>query len=73
VPAAVRGPQGSPLVVTYGHAMQDVLVLDPRTGDPVRHVRLPEDAPPGFVFGTVVDGSPVAGVVLALPLRVVLF
>ncbi|MBS1121266.1 MAG: hypothetical protein H6Q90_3494 [Deltaproteobacteria bacterium] len=73
VPAAARGPQGSPLVVAYGHALQDVLVLDPRTGDPVRHVRLPEGSPPAHVFGTIVDGSPVAGAVLAVPLRVVLF
>jgi hypothetical protein len=48
-------------------------VLDPRTGSPLRHVRLPEDAPAGAVFGTVVAGSPVAGTLLASPLRVVLF
>jgi hypothetical protein len=50
-----------------------VVVLDPRTGDPLRRVRLPDDAPPGAVFGTVVGGSPVAGALLASPLRVVLF
>jgi hypothetical protein len=70
---AVRGPPGSPLVVPYGPGLREVVVLDPRTGDPLRRIRLPEDAAPGAVFGTVVDGSPVAGAVLAAPLRVVLF
>jgi hypothetical protein len=50
-----------------------VLSIDPRTGDPIRRVQLPEDAPIGLVFGTIVDGTPVAGAVLAAPLRVVLF
>ena len=69
----VQGPPGSPLVVVYGQAQRDVCVLDPRTGDPLRRVSLPADAPPGGVFASVVDGSPVAGAVLASPLRVVLF
>ena len=73
VPALARGPAGSPLVISFGPAMHDVLVLDPRTGDPLRQVELPEDAPPGVVFGTIVDGTPVAGAVLASPLRIVLF
>lgn len=34
---------------------------------------LPDDAAPGAVFGTVVDGSPVPDVLLDVPLRVVLF
>jgi hypothetical protein len=72
VPAA-RGPAGSPLVIAYGPGQREVAVLDPRSGDPVRRVRLPDDALPAAVFGTVVDGSPVAGAVLASPLRVVLF
>jgi hypothetical protein len=72
-PPAVRGPAGSPLVVAYGPRLHEVVVLDPRTGDPLRRVRLPDDAPPGAVFGTVVDGSPVAGTFLASPLRIVLF
>jgi hypothetical protein len=38
-----------------------------------RAVALPDDAAPGAVFGTVVDGAPVAGVLLDVPLRVVLF
>ena len=70
---AARGPAGSPLVVAHGPGLRDVVVIDPRQGDPVRRVRLPDDAPPGAVFGTVVDGSPVAGTLLASPLRVVLF
>lgn len=73
MPPAVRGPAGSPLVVAYGPGLREAIVLDPRTGDPLRRVRLPDDAPPGAVFGTVVDGSPVAGTLLASPLRVVLF
>jgi hypothetical protein len=60
-------------VVVYGPAQREVCVLDPRTGDPLRCVSLPADAPPGGVFASVVDGSPVAGAVLASPLRVVLF
>jgi len=72
-PPAPRGPAGSPLVVACGPGQREVVVLDPRTGDPLRRVRLPDDAPPGVVFGTVVDGSPVAGTLLASPLRVVLF
>ena len=72
-PPAARGPAGSPLVVAYGPGLREVVVIDPRRGDPQRRVRLPDDAPPGAVFGTVVDGSPVAGAVLASPLRVVLF
>ncbi|MEO7732728.1 MAG: hypothetical protein ABIY55_17290, partial [Kofleriaceae bacterium] len=70
---AIRGPAGSPLVIAYGAGLREVIVLDPRTGDPLRRVQLPAEAAPGAVFGTVVDGSPVAGVVLGAPLRVVLF
>jgi hypothetical protein len=72
-PAPARGPRGSPLVVAYGPGLREVLVLDPRNGDPVRRVRLPDAAVPGLVFGTVVDGTPVAGAVLAAPLRAVVF
>jgi hypothetical protein len=72
-PAATRGPAGSPLAITYGPGARDVLVLDPRNGDPLRRVHLPDDAPVGVVFSTVVDGTPVAGTLLASPLRVVLF
>jgi outer membrane protein assembly factor BamB len=68
--ARARGPAGSPIVVYVG---RDILSIDPRTGDPIRRVLLPEDAPIGLVFGTIVDGTPVAGAVLATPLRIVLF
>ena len=67
-PPRTRGPTGSPLVVAHGAS--EVLVLDPRNGDPVRRVALPA---PGLVFGTIVDGTAVAGAVLARPLRVVMF
>lgn len=66
--ATRRGPEGSPVVISAG---REVLSIDPRTGDPLRRIQLPEDA--GLVFGTIVDGTPVAGAVLAAPLRVVLF
>jgi hypothetical protein len=72
-PPAARGPPGSPLVVAYGPGLHEVAVLDPRTGDPVRRVRLPDEAPAGAVFASVVAGSPVAGTLLASPLRIVLF
>jgi hypothetical protein len=68
-----RGAPGSPLVVAYGADQREICVLDPRTGDPLRRVALPDDAAPGQVFATVVDGAPVAGALLASPLRVVLF
>jgi len=71
-PARARGPAGSPLVVAYGNG-REVIVLDPRTGDPLRRIALPADAPAGVAFSTVVDGSPVAGTLLAAPLRIVLF
>jgi hypothetical protein len=71
-PPAPRGPAGSPLVVAYGPGLREIIVIDPRTGTPLRRVRLP-DGQSGGVFGTVVDGSPVAGALLGSPLRVVVF
>ena len=68
-----RGPAGSPLVVAYGPGTREALVIDAAHGDPVRRVQLPADVPAGAWFSTVVDGKPVAGVVLPNPLRVVLF
>lgn len=65
-----RGPAGSPIVVASGPAQREILVLDPETGNPLRRVVLPGQ---GFVFGTIVDGSPVAGAVLAAPLRIIVF
>ncbi len=73
VPAFARGPAGSPLVVASGQGLREVLVLDPRDGAPLRRVQLPDDAERRLVFGTVVEGTPVAGALLASPLRVVLF
>ncbi|HUJ60272.1 MAG TPA: hypothetical protein VLX92_17315 [Kofleriaceae bacterium] len=64
---------GAPIVVAYGPGAREVLAIDPRRGDPLRRRRLPDDAGPARAFSTVVDGAPVAGVVLANPLRVVLF
>jgi hypothetical protein len=70
-PAAARGPGDSPLVVAYGPGLRELIVIDPRRGDPLRRVRLPDEASP--VFSTMIDGKPVVGVVLAKPLRLVLF
>jgi hypothetical protein len=74
-PAFARGPAGSPLVVASGPGLREVLVIDPRSGAPLRRVQLPEEAAATrrLVFGTVVEGAPVAGVVLPAPLRAVLF
>jgi hypothetical protein len=71
--AFARGPAGSPLVLASGSGLREVLVLDPRDGAPLRRVALPDEAAFRLVFGTVVDGTPVAGAILASPLRVVLF
>jgi hypothetical protein len=70
-PATARGPGQSPLVVAYGPGLRELIVIDPRRGDPLRRVRLPDEASPAF--STMIDGKPVAGVVLAKPLRLVLF
>jgi len=72
-PAFARGPAGSPLVVASGRGLREVLVIDPRDGTPLRRVQLPDDAASRLVFGTVVDGAPVAGALLPSPLRAVLF
>jgi hypothetical protein len=71
--ARPRGSAGSPIIAASGPGLRELLVIDARQGDPLRRVKLPPDAPAGALFGTVVDGKPVAGVVLANPLRVVLF
>jgi hypothetical protein len=73
VPSSARGPGDSPLVVVYGPGLHDAIVIDPHRGNPLRRVTLPDEAGPGLVFGTVVDGKAIAGAVLAKPLRVVLF
>ena len=66
-----RGP--SPFVVVYGPRPRHVLVIDPQHGDPLRRVELPADAPDDVAFSTIVGGRPVAGTILAGPLRVVMF
>jgi len=70
VKPAARGAAGSPIVAVYGPGLREALVIDARRGDPVRRIQLADDA---RAFSTVVDGKPVAGVVLVNPLRVVLF
>jgi len=72
-PAFARGPAASPLVVASGPGLREVLVLDPRTGAPLRRVQLPDEAARRLLFGTVVEGRPVAGALLPSPLRAVLF
>jgi hypothetical protein len=72
-PARARGPGDSLLVVQSGPGSRDVLVIEPRRGDPLRRVQLPEDAVAGTAFSTIGDGKPVVGAVLANPLRAVLF
>ena len=62
--------QLSSLGVSYDYVD---LVVDPVRGDPVKRIRLPEEAAPGTAFSTIVDGKPVVGALLANPLRVVLF
>lgn len=71
VAPAARGPGDGPLVVAYGPGLRELIVIDPRRGDPLRRVHLPDEAGP--VFSTMIDGKPIAGVVLAKPLRLVLF
>lgn len=70
---APRGPGDSPVVIQFGPGLRELLVVDPRRGDPLRRIHLPEDAAPGTAFATVVDGNPVVGTLLANPLRAVLF
>jgi hypothetical protein len=62
---------GAPFVVVAGAGAGEALVIDPRRGDPLRRVHLPDEA--ASAFSTIVDGAPIAGIVLAKPLRVVLF
>jgi outer membrane protein assembly factor BamB len=69
---APRGPGDSPFVIQFGPGLRELLVLEPRRGDPVRRVHLPDDAAPGTAFATVVAGKPVVGILLQNPLRAVL-
>ncbi|HEX5062544.1 MAG TPA: hypothetical protein VFV99_24395 [Kofleriaceae bacterium] len=70
---APRGPGDSPLVVQYGPGLRELLVVEPRRGDPLRRIHLPDDAAPGTAFATLVDGKPVVGTLLFNPLRAVVF
>jgi hypothetical protein len=71
-PAHARSAK-APLVLQSTPFGRDVLVVEPEHGDPVRRVQLPDDTAPGTAFSTMVDGKPVVGVLLANPLRVVMF
>ncbi|HEY5946932.1 MAG TPA: hypothetical protein VIV40_15620, partial [Kofleriaceae bacterium] len=69
---APRGPGDSPFVVQFGPGLRELLVVEPRRGDPLRRIHLPDDAAPGTAFATLVDGKPVVGTLLVNPLRAVL-
>jgi hypothetical protein len=66
-----RGAPGSPFVISGGPEGGSLLVLDPTTGEPVRHVVL--DRGWNVPFSTIVDGAPITGAVAVYPLRVSLF
>lgn len=70
VTPGLRAP-GAPLVLVDGN--DDLLVLDPERGDPVRRLKGPGWTQRDGVFSTVVDGKPVVGALLETPLRLVLF
>lgn len=69
--AAARGPS-APLVV-LDPLTPSAVVVDLASGNPLRRVAVPGDVRDTALFSTVVRGAPVAGVVLANPLRVVTF
>lgn len=71
VTPGVRGPT-APLVLV-GDNNRTALVVDPTSGAPLRRIGLPVGTDPRFVFSLIVDGKPITGVMLANPLRVVLF
>lgn len=61
-----------PLVLP-GAGGDEVIVVDAKTGDPLRRVELPVQAAPGGVFAAMVNGAPIVGVTVAGPLRILLF
>jgi hypothetical protein len=69
---APRGAGDSPIVVQFGPGLRELLVIEPKRGDPLRRIHLPDDAAPGTAFATFVDGKPVVGTLLQNPLRAVL-
>jgi len=70
---ALRGPGDSPIVVQFAPGLRELLVVEPRRGDPLRRIHLPDDAATGTAFATLVAGEPVVGTLLVNPLRAVLF
>ncbi len=70
---APRGPGDSPIVVQFAPGLRELLVVEPRRGDPLRRIHLPDDAATGTAFATLVNGEPVVGTLLVNPLRAVLF
>jgi hypothetical protein len=69
-----RGPAGSEILLLgekpAGEPVQRLLAVDPRTGAPTRSYLLTGGE---AAFSTIVNGSPVAGVMIDKPLRVILF
>lgn len=70
---APRGPGDSSIVVQFAPGLRELLVVEPRRGDPLRRIHLPDDAASGTAFATLVNGEPVVGTLLVNPLRAVLF
>ncbi len=66
---APRGPAGSPIVLVADAPEAQLVVIDPRTARPTQRFTRTRGE---MVFSTVVNGSPVVGVVLDKPLRVVI-
>ena len=60
----------APFVYTSG---QEALVIDSVRGDPLRRVTLPASSATGRAFSTIVDGRAIVGMILAGPLRLVVF
>ncbi|CAN5204612.1 hypothetical protein BH11MYX1_BH11MYX1_49010 [soil metagenome] len=60
----------APFVYTAG---QEALVIDSARGDPLRRVRFSGETAIGRAFSTIVDGRAIVGMILAGPLRLVVF
>ena len=72
-PSRLRASGTAPLVVVSGPEQREALVIDPRTGDPLRRATLSVDATPAITGGLLIHDRPVAFAVYARPLRVALF
>ncbi|HEY1546510.1 MAG TPA: hypothetical protein VGG28_01755 [Kofleriaceae bacterium] len=68
-PVHFAARRGNGPIIVVDHA-RHLLAVDPRRGDPLRRVEVPD---PAAAFSTIVDGRPVTGTILAAPLRVVVF